>query len=306
MTRAHSTEPEVGPIAATESRHGLAAVFGASLLWGLMPIYLRALRELPSLVIVAYRLVLCCVMVLGWLALRGELGTVRAALREPSTRWRLLATALLISTNWLTYVWAIAHDRVVEASLGYFINPLVNVVLGVLLLGERLRRAQWWAVASATIGVSYLAWRAGSLPLIGLLLAITFGTYGLLRKTIAVDAMTGLAAETLLITPLGAAYVAWAEWQGQGAFVIEGSPELLPLLSLSGLATAVPLWLFAYGARRIPYATTGLMSYIGPSMQFVIAIFVFHEAFDLQRLAGFGFIWLALGIYSADTLLGRV
>lgn len=276
------------------------------MLWGLMPIYLRSLRELPPLVIVAYRAVLCCAVVLGWLALRGELGPVRAALRERSTRWRLFATALLISSNWLTYVWAIAHDQMVEASLGYFINPLVNVLLGVLLLGERLRRAQWWAVGCATIGVSYLAWRAGSLPLLGLLLAITFGTYGLMRKTIAVDAVTGLAAETLLITPLGAAYVAWAEWQGQGARAISGSPELLPLLALSGIATALPLWLFAYGTRRIPYTTTGLMSYIGPSMQFAIAIFVFHEAFDLQRLAGFGFIWLGLGIYSADALLGRV
>ncbi|HTU59089.1 MAG TPA: EamA family transporter RarD, partial [Polyangiales bacterium] len=198
-----------GDSKAVDVQRGVAALLGCAAIWGALPIYLHALQGLSATLIIAYRLVLCCVFVVAWLRVRGELATVRAALADRSTRLRLAASALLISSNWLVYVWAVSQGRVVEASLGYFITPLLNVVLGVLVLHERLRRMQWAAVAFAALGVLYLTLRAGAPPFIALSLALSFSAYGLLRKTVPVEALSGLAAETLLITPLGAAYVVW-------------------------------------------------------------------------------------------------
>jgi chloramphenicol-sensitive protein RarD len=286
------------------AQQGVWALLGAAAIWGLLPLYLRELRALPAPVVIAYRLVLCCVFVLSWLARRGELRLVLRALWERHTRSRLLASALLISVNWLLYVWAVAHGRVLEASLGYFINPLLNVLLGVVFLRERLRRMQWLAVFLAALGVGFMSWRAGALPVIACLLALSFGLYGLIRKTVAVEAMVGLGAETLLLTPLGAAYLAWVELHGQGAFA-QLPARSLALLMCGGVITGLPLWLFSLGARRLRYATVGLLGYVSPTLQLLLGVYVFHERFGAERAWGFGLIWTALALYSLDTLRAR-
>jgi len=281
---------------------GLAAAVGAFVLWGLFPLYLKPLSAVPALQIMAHRVVWCCLLVFGWLALRGELGAVRRALADPGSRRRLAASAVLISVNWLIYVWAVTHGHTVEASLGYFINPLLNVVLGVVLLQERLTRAQWIAVALAAIGVAYLTLFAGRPPWIALALAVSFGTYGLIRKVVAVDSVPGLATETLLLAPFAAAFLLWCEAQGSGSLGHVGA-GVDALLVGSGLVTALPLALFAYGARLIPYSTVGVVQYIGPTLQLLIGVLVFHEPFSGGRAVGFVLIWTALAIYAADGLL---
>ena len=283
------------------ARAGLYAAVAAFVIWGLFPLYLKPLADVPALQVMAHRVVWCCLLVFAWLALRGELGAVRAALANPGTRIRLMASATLISVNWLIYVWAVGNDHVVDASLGYFINPLLNVVLGVFVLHERLNRAQWIAVGLAAVGVVYLAVVTGRPPWIAISLALSFGFYGLLRKVVAVDSVPGLAAETLLLSPFAIALLAWAELSGNGAFGHAGAVTNALLLG-SGLVTALPLALFAFGARLIPFSTLGLLQYLGPTLQFLIGVFVFHEPFPAARAVGFVMIWSALAIYAADGL----
>jgi chloramphenicol-sensitive protein RarD len=280
---------------------GLASAATAFLIWGLLPLYLKALQSVPVLQLTAHRLVWGCVFAFLWLALRKDIGQVATALRYPRTRWRLCASATLISINWITYVWGIAANRVVETSLGYFINPLVNVVLGVAILRERLNPAQWTAVAIAAAGVGYLTWSAGHPPWISLILAFSFGLYGLVRKLVQVDALAGFGAETLLLLPVGLAYLVWCEIAGVGAVLGAGLGVNL-LLIVGGPLTAVPLVLFAFGARRIPYSTVGLLQYIGPTIQLILAVLVFKEPFSGPRVVGFILIWTALAIYAADGL----
>jgi chloramphenicol-sensitive protein RarD len=282
-------------------RSGLAAAVGAFLIWGLFPLYLKPLSDVPALQILAHRIAWCCLLVFAWLAWRGELGAVRRALADPGTRLRLVASASLISVNWLVYVWAVTNGQVVEASLGYFINPLLNVVLGVVVLKERLNRAQWIAVTLAALGVAYLTAFAGRPPWIALVLAASFGTYGLIRKMAAVESVPGLAAETLLLAPFAVGWLLWCEAQGSGAFG-HASAGVNALLLGSGLATALPLALFAYGARLIRYSTIGLLQYVGPTLQFLIGVLVFGEPFPRARAVGFVLIWLGLVFYAADSL----
>jgi chloramphenicol-sensitive protein RarD len=287
---------------AEDARRGVASLLAGAVLWGVLPIYLRALDGVPAPLIIAYRLVLCCVFVLAWLRLRRELHTVHAALSVPATRNRLAASALLISSNWLMYVWAVGQGRLVEASLGYFITPLLNVVLGVVVLRERLRTLQWTAVALAALGVLYLTVQTGKPPYIALALALSFSAYGLLRKTVPVEALSGLAAETLLITPLGAAYLLWYELHGQGALAL-ATPGQYGLLMCAGAITALPLWFFSFGARRVSLATVGLLGYLSPSIQLWVGLSYFHERFDPHKLVGFACIWCGLIVYSADAVM---
>jgi chloramphenicol-sensitive protein RarD len=287
-------------------RRGLFAALGAFAIWGALPLYLRPLRAVPALTIISHRLVWCCAVVCSWLAFRGELGAVTTALRRPATRARLIGSALLISCNWLVYVWAVGNGHVVDASLGYFVNPLVNVLLGVLLLRERLRPVQWLAVALALSGVVWLAGRTHHLPWIALTLAFTFSGYGLLRKVVAVDALAGLATETALLLPFGLSWLVAQQLLGPGAF---GGADLGRSLWLmaGGVVTAVPLALFAFGARRIRYSTVGILQYVAPSLQLFFGIFLFEEPFPPWRAAGFAMIWAALAVYSADALwYGRI
>jgi len=281
---------------------GVFALLGAFSIWGLLPLYLRTLREVSPFMILVCRSCCCCVCVNAVLWLSGSLGSVFAALSEPRTCLKFVASALLISANWLVFTVAVASGHVVEASLGYFINPLVNVLLGVFVLRERLRVLQWVAVAMAACGVVYLAWLAHAPPLIALTLALTFSAYGLLRKTVAVASLPGLAAETLIILPFGLAYWGYCEWSGQG--VVSRLPSTtLGLLVASGVVTAVPLWLFTLGARLVRYSTVGLFQYLAPSLQLASGVLLLGESLSPARLVGFVAIWAACALYTLDSVL---
>ena len=283
------------------SRRGLAAAAAAFSIWGLFPVYLHALSGVSALQVIAHRIAWSCLFLMTWLLLRGQLGLLSVTLARPALLARLAVTATLISTNWLVYVWSVTHNHIVDTSLGYYINPLVNVVFGVIVLRERLNRAQWIAVALAALAVLYLALLAGRPPWIAGTLAVLFSLYGLLRKVITVDALPGLATETLLLMPLAVAYLAWCQWTGSGALTTHG-PGVAALLVASGLITAIPLFLFAYGARALPYSTVGVLQYIAPTLQLVCGVVLFGEGFDGALAAGFVLIWAALLIYAVDGL----
>lgn len=281
---------------------GLSAALAAFLIWGLMPLYMKLLQALPVLQITAHRMLWGCLCGFGWLAARGEINQVWRALADPSTRWRLCVSATLIAINWSIFMWGIATDHVVEISLGYFIGPLVNVALGVVLFRERLNRMQWLSVAIAAAGVLYLTWMAGHPPWVSIVLALSFSLYALVRKVARVEALPGFTGETLLLLPVAAGYVLWCELSGFGA-VSNSGLDISALLLIGGPLTAVPLVLFAVGARRIPLFTVGLLQYIGPSLQLACAVLVFHEPFTGPRVIGFAMIWTALALFALDGVL---
>jgi chloramphenicol-sensitive protein RarD len=283
------------------SPRGLAAGAAAFTIWGLFPAYLHPLSGVPALEIIAHRVAWSCLFLLGVMLLRAELGRLTAVLARPRLLAGLGASALLISCNWLVYVWSVTHQHIVESSLGYYINPLVNVLLGVLVLRERPNAVQWSAITLAALAVLYLAVEAGRPPWIAFALALSFSLYGFVRKVISVDALPGLATETLLLLPLALGYLAWCEARGTAAFSHDGT-AIAALLVGSGVFTAVPLFLFAYGARRLPYSTVGVLQYIGPSLQLACGVLFYHESFGPVRAAGFGLLWAALLIYAADGL----
>jgi chloramphenicol-sensitive protein RarD len=278
-------------------RRGLAAALAAYAMWGVFPLYWYLLKAVPALQIIAHRVLWCAVFVAGWLLLREGRGWWRRALSGPRVGRMLCASAVLISANWGVYIWAVTHGRVVEASLGYFINPLVSVLLGVLVLHERLARVQWLAVGLAALGVAWLTFVHGSLPWISLWLAATFAVYGVIRKLAAVDAMPGLAIESLVLTPFALAWLLYAEARGEGAFA-HGDLARDLLLALGGALTALPLIGFAYGARRIPYTLVGLLQYLSPTLQLMIGVMLLGEAFTREQAIGFGCIWFALALYA--------
>ena len=283
------------------SPRGLAAGAAAFSIWGLFPIYLHPLRDVPALQVICHRIAWSCLFILGWMLLRVELGRLADIFARPALLARLLLSALLISCNWLVYVWGVSHGHIVDTSLGYYINPLVNVLLGVLVLRERLNRVQWLAVGLAALGVLYLAVLAGRPPWIAATLALSFSLYGFVRKVINVEALPGLATETLLLLPLAAGYLLWCGLHGSDAFSRSGG-AIAALLIGSGIVTAVPLFLFAYAARLLPYSTVGVLQYIGPSLQLLSGVLLFHEDFGAARAAGFVLIWTALALYAADGL----
>ena len=280
-------------------RPALIAIVTAFTIWGLSPLYFKAVAALPAEDIVAHRALWSALLLTGALTLTGRIGDVRRQLAaHPGLATTLATTALLNGANWLAFVWAINAGRTLEASLGYFINPLFSMLLGAMLLGERLRPAQRLAVAIALAGVLLRIWQVGSLPWIALFLALTFGLYGLLRKRAPVDPVSGLLVETAMLSVPAAA---WLGWQAHGGhFAPEVVFALGYLLPMAGLLTATPLMLFAYGARRLPLTTVGFAQYLAPSLSFVLAVWVFREPFDGGRLAAFALIWLALAVYSAD------
>ncbi|NUZ07215.1 EamA family transporter RarD [Piscinibacter koreensis] len=279
---------------------GALAAGMAFILWGLMPLYLRLVPGVPPLEVLSNRIVWALAVL--WVAMvwRGRWGWLRTA-REPRVLAAFAASALLLSANWVTYIWAVGQGRIVESSLGYFMTPLVNVLLGYTVLREYPRRAQWVALAIASVGVVWMTVATGALPWIGLILAATFGVYGLLRKVAAIDALEGLTLETTLLAPFGIAGLWW--WWGSGptSFPSAGPAVTVWLLGL-GPITAVPLLLFAVGARRLSMASLGMMQYLGPTLQFLVGVWIFDEPFGPDRLVGFGLIWIALAVYSADAL----
>jgi chloramphenicol-sensitive protein RarD len=281
---------------------GFTATAAAFTVWGVFPLYFHPLHLVSPFQVIAHRVVWSCVFVLLWMALRGELSAIRAALADRSVVWRLAVTATLITFNWTAYVWAIMNDHIVEGSLGYFINPLVNVLLGVAVLSERLTRAQWTAIALAAGGVAYLTVEAGRPPWIALFLAVSFGSYGLIRKIVKVEALPGLAIETLVLLPFAVLYLLWCESAGTGALGHAGLPTTTLLIG-SGPLTAITLFLFAYGTRLLPYSTVGVLQYIAPTLQLACGVFAFHEEFTRTRAVGFALIWAALVIYAGEGLL---
>jgi chloramphenicol-sensitive protein RarD len=283
------------------SPRGLAAGTAAFTIWGLFPVYLHPLSAVPAIQVIAHRVTWSCMFLIAWMLLRGELKQLTATLRQPRLVAGLTTSACLISCNWLVYVWSVTHAHIVDTSLGYYINPLVNVLFGVLLLRERLNTVQWIAIALAAVAVAYLTLLAGRPPWIALALALSFSLYGLVRKVISVEALPGLATETLLLLPLAAAYLLWCEAVGSGALSASGA-GVAALLVGSGIVTAVPLFLFASAARLLPYSTVGVLQYIAPSLQLVCGVLFYHESFAPRRAAGFSLVWVALLLYAADGL----
>jgi len=280
-------------------RTGAAYAVAAFLMWGLFPLYWKPLAAVPALEVVAHRTFWGMLSVATWITLRGRWGVVRAAVRSLCTLAVLAGTAALIGGNWLLYIWAVTHDHVMESSLGYFINPLVNVLLGVAVLRERPNRLQATAVALAAVGVAVLTLGYGRFPWIALGLATSFALYGLARKTVAADAVVGLFVETSLLAPLAAAFLLAREHTGAGAFGHAG-PFATLLLLLAGPVTAVPLVLFTEGARRLPLSTVGLFQYISPSCQFLLAVLLYREPFTASHAATFACIWAGLALLTWD------
>lgn len=292
----------------TESREqevsGVLYALTAFGIWGISPVYFTAVEAVPSLEVLAHRVVWGMLLLFTILLVKRRAWRVVYELRAARRLRFYLATTLVLSANWLTFIWAVQHQHVLAASLGYYINPLVSVMLGVLFLGERLSAPQVLAVALATGGVLNLVLGYGAVPWISLILAFSFGTYGLLRKKAGVDAMIGLAIETLLLAPVALLYLGVLAERGIGAFGRLGWPMDL-LLSLSGPVTALPLLCFLEGARRLRLSTVGLLQYLAPTLQLLLAVLLYHEPFHRSQLITFACIWLALGLYSFDAFFAR-
>ncbi|HEY4083564.1 MAG TPA: EamA family transporter RarD [Burkholderiaceae bacterium] len=285
----------------SSNRTGMLYAFLAYAIWGLFPLYFKQLHGVNAFEVIAHRTLWSLVVLLSILTVLQRWDWLRAALKNP----RLLATfalsALLLSTNWVIYVWAVQNGHVVESSLGYFINPLVSVALGYAVLRERPRPLQWAALALATAGVLWLTVSAGHPPWIALALAASFGLYGLMRKTAALGALEGLTLETMVLAPIaGIALALWTA-HGESAFAT-ATPTVIGWLLLAGPITAIPLLMFAAGARRITLTMLGLMQYIAPTLQFSIGVWVYGEPLDGSKLIGFAIIWTALAAYSLEGL----
>lgn len=285
-----------------EMRRGLWVAVASFVMWGLMPLYWHLLKVVPSLQIVAHRIIWSTLLVAAWLLWTQGRGWLRAALARPRAAWMLALSSLLIGVNWLLYVWAVNAGHVVESSLGYFINPMLNVLLGVVLLHERLSRAQWVSVALAAAGVAWLTFQFGQPPWIAIGLAFSFALYGLLRKLLSIDAVAGMGVESVYLFLPALAALVWFESQGQGGFFDSWSTSVDVLLVFGGALTALPLIGFAFAVRRVRLSTVGLIQYVAPTLQFLSGVFFFHEPFDHRRLVGFVLIWVGLAIFAADGL----
>ena len=278
---------------------GLVPAVLAYLAWGCLPVYFKVLSGVPALEVLAHRILWSVVLLSVAAPLLGRSRTVLEAL-GPGKRLAILASTCLIAVNWLTYIWAVQAGRVLEASAGYFVNPLVSVLLGVVFLGERMRRRQVQAILVAALGVLVLVVRLGTVPWLPFTLALSFGLYGLVRKRAGVDAVGGLLAETALLAPLALAVALLRERAGVGAFGHGLGMSLL--LAAAGPITAIPLVLFAMGVQRLRLSTVGLLQYLTPTLQFLLAVGLYREPFGATHALAFGLIWSALGLYTWDSL----
>ena len=282
-------------LARDRARSGFWLGIGAYGLWGVLPIYFKAIGNVGAIDIVAHRVVWSVPFLFLLLFTFGGTAELRRVFRQPRTLGFLALTAALIATNWLLYVYAVVSGHILAGSLGYYLNPLVNVLMGRLILKERLSWLQWTAVAIAAAGISALAFQAMGQLWISLTLAVTFATYGLMRKIAPVEATSGLAVETTLILPLAVAWLAWGLVEGRPVFGTTGFET--GLLLMAGLATTVPLLLFTAAARRLRYSTLGMLQFIAPTLQFIVAVAIYGEAFTTAHAIAFGSIWLALALY---------
>jgi chloramphenicol-sensitive protein RarD len=283
---------------------GLLYAFGAYFIWGLFPIYWKFLKHVPAPQLLGHRICWSFVL-LAVVLLASRKGTEFRALISNYKNLRIyLIASILVGLNWFIYVWSVNAGYIVEASLGYFINPLLSVSLGVIFLRERLRLFQWIAVGLAAIGVVYLTIIYGRLPWIAIGLAVTFGFYGLVKKVASLSSLHGLTLETGILFIPALIYLAYQNWLGKGAFLHSGSISDL-LMAGAGFVTTIPLLMFASAARRIPLSTIGIMHYITPMLQFLLGVLVYKEAFNATQALGFGIVWIALIIFGADSFLSR-
>ncbi len=278
---------------------GILYALLAYIIWGLLPLYIKALQGVAPLEILLHRMVWSLVFLAAILLVRRQFGWLRQVAGNPRLLLAFAASATLLCGNWFLYIWAVSAGRVVDASLGYFINPLVSVLLGVVFLHERLRPGQWLSIGVAAAGVVWLTISAGQLPWIALALAGTFGGYGLLRKTGALGALEGLSLETLLLFPVAAAALGYLFATGQDTFR-HTALGTQALLALAGPITAVPLLFFAAGARRIPLSLLGLLQYTGPTLQLLLGVWLWHEPFPAAKQVGYALIWISLALYAAE------
>ncbi|UYC11955.1 EamA family transporter RarD [Xanthomonas sp. CFBP 8445] len=287
---------------AQDARRGLWITAATFALWGVVPVYWHLLQAVPSPHIIAHRIVWSTLLVVAWLVYSARLQWWRRIAAQPRALATLALSSLAIAFNWGLYIWAVNAGHVIETSLGYFINPLVNVLLGVLVLHERLRPLQWLAVACAALGVAWLTVDAGTLPWIALGLAGSFGLYGLLRKLVQVDAVAGLGVESLYLFLPALGFVLWGEAGHGGGFTGGWGWRNDLLLVFGGVVTAVPLIGFAYGVRRIPLSLVGLLQYIAPSLQLLLGVWFFREPFDAGKAIGFAAIWVGLLLFAGESL----
>ncbi len=273
-------------------------------IWGFFPLYWKQLGMVPAAQQMSHRVVWSLLLLLVLVCLRRQGRGLWTALREPRIRWIYLGSALLLGTNWLTYLWAVHHDFIVEASLGYFINPLLNVVLGVVFLRERLRRWQWAAVGLAALGVLYLTFVYGSLPWVALVVALAFGLYGLVRKTAPLGPVPGLTLEMGILFVPTLAFLIGAEFNGQGAFLHAGPMPDVYMIG-AGVVTTVPLLFFIAAARRIPLSLMGIIQYITPTGQLLLGVLKYGESFTRERAIGFACVWIALAIFAIEGMVSR-
>lgn len=284
------------------SRKGLLYGCATFALWGVFPLYFKSLGDTPPLEILSHRIVWSFVLLAALVTARGRWRELYRGLQAGRAGISLLATTLLIAANWLLYIYSVSSGQVLQSSLGYFITPLANVLLGVLVLGERLRPWQTASVLLATGGVLGLTWLAGELPWLALSLAASFSLYGLLRKTIVLDGLLCLMVETLILAPLAAGYLLWLPLSGRECAFHGLGSGMSWLLIFSGPVTAVPLLFFAAAVRRLPLSTMGILQYLAPTLQFLLAVLAFGEPFSAGQFAAFCCIWTAVALYTADSL----
>lgn len=286
-----------------EKRLGVVYAMAAFLSWGILPLYFKAVGAVPTIEVLAHRIVWSLVFLLGLILARGQWASFTVLFRSRRTQLTLMTTTCLIATNWGVFIWAVNQGQLVEASLGYFMTPLINVVLGFFFLKERLRPVQLVAVGLAALGIVWMTTRLGHFPVISLTLAVSFGFYGLLRKQVPASGIHGLTAETMMLSPVALGWLVWKHHQGEMVF-LHGTAALDVLLPAAGVFTALPLIWFAEGAKRLTLATTGFLQYLAPTGQLVLAVVFFGEPFTRDHLISFGMIWIALALYSIDTARG--
>ncbi|ESZ36548.1 permease [Mesorhizobium sp. L2C054A000] len=294
----------IQPDADSKARSGFLLALGAYLLWGLLPFYMKAVAHLPLIEVIAHRIVWSVPIAAAVLVWAGRTADFKAAIRSPRSIAMAALTATLISVNWAIYVWAISVDRTVETALGYYINPLVSIVVGAALLGEKLDRLQIAAVALAAIAVAVLTVDAGKLPWVSLALAFSFAAYGFFRKTLPIGPSQGFLLEVLLLSVPALAYIVFLVVNGQDHFISSNGTDMALLIGC-GPVTSVPLLLFAFGAKLLRLSTIGIMQYIAPTMVFLIAVLIFDEPFGTTQAIAFALIWAALAMYSWSMFRGR-
>lgn len=283
---------------------GILYGIGAYALWGFFPIYWKFLHDVPALQVIGHRIGWSFILLLAYIVLTRQWEAFRSVAFKRRTVGIYSIAAVLLSFNWLIYVWGVNAGFIVETSLGYFINPLLSVLLGVIFLRERLRPLQWLPVGLAAVGVGYLTFVYGGLPWIALSLAFTFGFYGFVKKLSPLGSLYGLTLETAIVFPIALGYIAFVGFSGLGAFLRQGAQVDLFLVG-AGVVTTIPLLMFASAAKQIPLTIVGLLQYIAPTLQFLIGVFVYKEPFDFSRLIGFGLVWVALAIFALENHLAN-